>query len=481
MNPLHPKTMRQAMQHTSFHPQTPTVQRQLLGSQTLRWQHAVWALACVTALALSTPSVLAQASRKEPVTLNFVNAEIDAVARTLATLSGANVVVDPRVKGTMSLSSTVPVPPAQALRLFAAQLRTQGFALVESAGLYTVLPEAEAKLQSSTVTAGAVPVKSGQIVTQIFQLNHENANNLVPVLRPLISPNNTINVNPGTNALVITDYGDNLQRLGRIIAALDVANATGVEVIRLQHGIAAELAPMVQRLIDSGAAAGAGAPPAQGQTDTAFRTTVLPEVRTNSLIIRAANPARLSLVRSLVVQLDQPSATGARAASGNIHVVYLKNADATKLAATLRAAVTAQGNTSLPGNTNTSLPTTPPAPSSSTLGQSNATPAGFNRWPDPSRPGHQLVDHHRARASVPPVACRHRHAGPAPGAGVCREFDCRGQRRQSRPVWGAMDEWHGHRQQHRRSFGHQLWNRQHQPAEHRRRCGRRYAGCTYWT
>jgi general secretion pathway protein D len=76
----------------------------------------------------------------------------------------------------------------------------------------------------------------------------------------------------------------------------------------------------------------------------------------------------------LVVQLDQPSATGARAASGNIHVVYLKNADATKLAATLRAAVTAQGTTALPGNINSSLPVTSPSPSSSTLGQNNATP-----------------------------------------------------------------------------------------------------------
>jgi general secretion pathway protein D len=374
MKQFHPKTMRQAMHTTTAHPPMSSIPCPLFLPKAVNWRHSVLILACMTAMTLSAPSVLAQASRKEPVTLNFVNAEIDAVARTLATLSGANVVVDPRVKGTMSLSSTVPVPPAQALRLFAAQLRTQGFALVESAGLYTVLPEAEAKLQSSTVTAGAVPVKSGQIVTQIFQLNHENANNLVPVLRPLISPNNTINVNPGTNALVITDYGDNLQRLGRIIAALDVANATGVEVIRLQHGIAGELAPMVQRLIDSGAAAGAGAPAAQGQTDTAFRTTVLPEVRTNSLIIRAANPARLSLVRSLVVQLDQPSATGARAASGNIHVVYLKNADATKLAATLRAAVTAQSNTALPGNINSSLPVTSPAPTGSTLGQSNATP-----------------------------------------------------------------------------------------------------------
>ncbi|ALK87484.1 Type II secretion system protein D precursor [Limnohabitans sp. 63ED37-2] len=321
------------------------------------WPHSALAVACLAAMGCFSPGVHAQsadkaaanpaanpianppalkASRREPVTLNFVNAEIEAVARTLATLSGANVVVDPRVKGTMSLSSNVPVPPAQALRLFAAQLRTQGFALVESAGLYTVVPEAEAKLQSSAVSAGAVPGGTGQIVTQIFKLNHENVNNLVPVLRPLISPNNTINVNPGTNALVITDYSDNLQRLGRIIAALDVSNATGVEVLRLRHAIAGDLAPMVMRLIESGAAA---APAAQGQTDNAFKTTVIPEVRTNALIVRAANPARLALVRSLVDQLDQPSATGAGAASGNIHVVYLKNADATKLATTLRAAI----------------------------------------------------------------------------------------------------------------------------------------------
>ncbi|PUE43217.1 type II secretion system protein GspD [Limnohabitans sp. Bal53] len=301
---------------------------------------------------IANPPAL-KASRREPVTLNFVNAEIEAVARTLATLSGANVVVDPRVKGTMSLSSNVPVPPAQALRLFAAQLRTQGFALVESAGLYTVVPEAEAKLQTSTVSAGAVPTGTGQIVTQIFKLNHETANNLVPVLRPLISPNNTINVNPGTNALVITDYSDNLQRLGRIIAALDVSNATGVEVLRLRHAIAGDLAPMVQRLIESGAAA---APAAQGQSDNGFKTTVIPEVRTNSLIVRAANPARLALVRSLVDQLDQPSATGAGAASGNIHVVYLKNADATQLATTLRAAIAGEARSGAVASTSPSNP-----------------------------------------------------------------------------------------------------------------------------
>ena len=289
----------------------------------------------------------------EPVTLNFNNAEIDAVAKTLATLSGHNVVVDPRVKGTINLTSNVPVAPSQALRLFAAQLRTQGFALVESAGLYLVVPEADAKLQSGGVSAGTVPTSNGQIVTQIFKLNHENANNLVPILRPLISPNNTVNVNPGTNALVITDYADNLQRLGRIIAALDVANATGVEVIALKHALATDVVPMLQRLLDSGAASGAA--PAPGQSDTALKTTVMAEARSNSLIVRAANAARMALARSLIVQLDQPAASGPNAASGNIHVVYLKNADATKLAATLRAALSAQSG---PGSSNTPVTTT---------------------------------------------------------------------------------------------------------------------------
>ena len=287
-----------------------------------------------------------------PVTLNFANAEIDAVARTMAVITGRNVVVDPRVKGTMTLVTSTPVTPVQAMRQFSSQLRTQGFALVESSGLYLVVPEADAKLQSGAVSAGAVPAATGQIITQIFRLNHETANNLVPVLRPLISPNNTINVNPGNNSLIVTDYADNLQRIGTIIAALDVANATGVEIIRLQYAIATDLAPLVTRLIDSGTAGAAG----QGQADTSFKTTLLAEPRSNSLILRAANPARLALVRTLVEKLDQGAFNNSGAGSsngvgpgkdnamGNIYVVYLKNADATKLAATLRAALAANSS-----------------------------------------------------------------------------------------------------------------------------------------
>ena len=294
-----------------------------------------------TAVGTGTSSVRAG----EPVTLNFANAEIEAVARTMATITGRNVVVDPRVKGQLTLITERAVPPMAAFQQFLAALRLQGFTVVESAGLYKVVPEADAKLQGGSVSVsqgGATGGPAGgQIVTQIFKLNFENAANLVPVLRPLISPNNTINVNPGNNSLVITDYADNLQRLARIVAAMDVSNASDVEVIPLKNAVAADLAPLVARLIDGGSAAAPAA--AQGQSDTSFKTTLIAEPRSNALILRAANPARVAQVRALVDKLDQPPVPGSSAASGNIHVVYLKNADATKLATTLRAAMSATG------------------------------------------------------------------------------------------------------------------------------------------
>ncbi|HVE52957.1 MAG TPA: secretin N-terminal domain-containing protein, partial [Ramlibacter sp.] len=229
--------------------------------------------ACTAALLLAVaPGVLHAQRAVEPITLNFVNAEIEAVARTMAAITGRNIVVDPRVKGTITIATDRPVPPAAAFNQFVATLRLSGYTVVESGGLLKVVPEAEAKLQGGAVSVDGT-VSGSQIVTQIFRLNFENAANLVPILRPLISPNNTINVNPGNNSLVITDYADNLQRMGRIIAALDVSNATDVEVINLRHALAVDLAPVVQRLVDSSggpaAAAPAGAP---GQTDTAFRT-----------------------------------------------------------------------------------------------------------------------------------------------------------------------------------------------------------------
>jgi general secretion pathway protein D len=332
-----------------------------------------------------------EVKRGEAITLNFVDANIDAVARTLAILTGRNVVVDPRVKGTITLTTESPVSPAVAYNQFLALLRMQGTSVISTPGLDKIVPEADAKLQGGAVSAD-IPVSGGQIATTIFRLNFENANNLLPILRPLISPNNTINVNPGNNSLVITDYADNLKRLGRIIATLDVANATDVEVIPVRYASVTDMAPLLTKLLDSSAGTGAGA--AAGATaEASYKTTIIAEPRSNTLIVRAANSARLELAKSLIKSLDKPILTGPNGDAGNIYVVYLKNANATNLATVLRAAMNSTASGSSPATTSTTPAT--PSGTSSTPGatsQSSAATAPITPSAGPSTGGQIQAD-----------------------------------------------------------------------------------------
>jgi len=306
------------------------------------WPRKTGATAVAAALVVASvpmPPAFAQTAsaarfRGEPVTLNFVNADIEGVARAMSAILRQQFIVDPRVRGNITLYSEEPLTPREAYFNFLAALRGLGFTVVEVNGLYKVVPEADAKLQTGTVDVGAAGRRGDQILTQIFRLNHENANNLVPVLRPLISPNNTINANPGNNTLVITDYADNLQRIGKIIAAMDTPAAGDVEVIPLKYAVAADIAPMIQRLSDGGGAQVA-VPGAAGAAALSA-PQILVDGRSNSLIVRSPNPARMASIRSLVAKLDV--APQGAATTGNIWVVHLKNADATKLATVLRAA-----------------------------------------------------------------------------------------------------------------------------------------------
>ena len=158
---------------------------------------------------------------------------------------------------------------------------------------------------------------------QIFSLNYESATNILPVLWPLISLNNTINANPGNNTLVVTYYAENLQRLGKMIAALDV--------LPVRYAVANDTAVIANKLLDSGSA-GSG-------TSDSLRTIIMADSRTNSVIVRAPSAGRANLAKSLIAKLDQPTAN-----VGNVHVVYLKNADAVKLAKTLRAIVSSDAS-----------------------------------------------------------------------------------------------------------------------------------------
>ncbi len=192
----------------------------------------------------------------------------------------------------------------------------------------------------------------------MFRLNYENATTLVPVLRPLIAPNNTISANPGNNSLVITDYADNLRRLQRIIEALDSPQAADVEIVPLKHGLAVEMASIIGRMLDDSARGGQA-------VDAGQRVTISAEPRTNTLVLRTASPARRQLAKTLIERLDQPSAT-----PGNINVIYLRNAEAVKLAPTLRAIISSDPSF-LPQTTSAGLSTTGPG------GQQTGAQGGF--------------------------------------------------------------------------------------------------------
>lgn len=271
-----------------------------------------------------------QNSQEDRFALNFVNAEIDAVVRAIGSFTNQTFVVDPRVRGTISLVSPQPLSAKDAKNALLAALRLQGFTIVESGGVARVVPENDAKVQAESVDPRKAMNQSGNaIVTQVFQLNYESATALVPVLRPLIAPNNTIAAYPNNNTLVITDYADNLQRIGRIIASIDGPYSGDLEVVPLEHALAVDLAAILGRMLDEGNR-GTGAAVDAGQ-----RLSVMADPRTNSLLLRTPSKARLNLARALIAKLDQPTKQ-----PGNVWVVYLKNAEAAKLAKTLQAVLT---------------------------------------------------------------------------------------------------------------------------------------------
>jgi general secretion pathway protein D len=270
----------------------------------------------------------AQTTAADTVTLNFVNADIEGVVKAVSEITGKNFVLDPRVKGTINIVSARPMARALVYEVFLSALRLQGYAAVEDRGVVKIIPEADAKLHPGRIVgAGEHSRAAGdQIQTQVFTLKYESAAQLLPTLRPLIAPANTITLYPASNTLVITDYAGNLQRIGRIIESIDQPGGTDPVVIPLANASALDVAAMVNRLFaDAPQAAGTGG------ADTSQRLSVVADPRSNSLVARSDNPSRITRLRSLVAMLDTPTS-----AAGNLHVVYLKNAEAVKVAETLR-------------------------------------------------------------------------------------------------------------------------------------------------
>lgn len=302
-------------------------------------------LVCWLAIAQLVMPVSVAYAQAQPahdkVSLNFVDTDIPAALRALSLFTQRNYLVDPRVKGKLTLVSERPVDQATALSLLAGALRMQGYAIVEVDGVTRVVPESDAKLQGSQVVSspapraaapGALPMdefarsaRRSEVMTRVFSLKYENAANLLPVLRPLVPPNNPINAYPGNNTLVVTDYADNLERIAQVIARVDVPSAIDTDVVPVRYGVASDLASLATQLLDT-------------QTnDSTQRIAMVADPRTNSVLIRAGSPARTKLARDLIVKLDSEQSR-----PGNLHVVYLRNAQASRLAEVLGGLLSSQ-------------------------------------------------------------------------------------------------------------------------------------------
>ncbi|SDX56006.1 general secretion pathway protein D [Pseudomonas syringae] len=292
----------------------------------------------------------------QPVQLNFVEADIQAVVRALARSTGQQFLLDPKVTGKLTLVSEGQVPAFQAYEMLLAALRMQGFSVVDVAGVAQVVPEADAKLLGGPVYSADKATANGML-TRTFRLQYENAVNLIPVLRPIVSPNNPINAYPGNNTIVVTDYAENLTRVAQIIDGIDTPSAIDTDVVAVQNGIAVDIASMVAELLDTPAG------------DPTQKISVIGDPRSNSIIIRAGSPERTELARSLIYKLDN-----AQSNPSNLHVVYLRNAQAGKLAQALRGLLTGENDSSAASDTTRSTLSSMGATGTTNSGQGNGAP-----------------------------------------------------------------------------------------------------------
>src|SRR5256714_8123016 len=289
--------------------------------------------------------------RAGEVVLNFQGADLQAVVKAMSEMEERNMLIDPRVRGQVTIVSARPVPVAAAYQIFLSALKTQGFTAVEGPGdTVRIIPVAEAKAAAPVSEQEGPPRGGEQVITHVVIGQHVAVAQLQNVLRPLMSPTSQLSVYDPANALIITDYADNVRRLLRIIERIDQPASTDVTVIPVQHASAIDLAELVVRMSGTGVAGPGlpGVPPTQIAAG-GDRFSVVADGRTNSILLRSDNPGRIALLRSLIEKLDVPARS-----IGSTRVIYLKHAEATKLVEVLRgmlsaAAPATTGQTTAPG------------------------------------------------------------------------------------------------------------------------------------
>jgi len=254
----------------------------------------------------------------ETVTLNLKDADIGALISTVAEVSHKNFIVDPRVKGKVTVISSRPMNSDEVYQVFLSILKVHGFAAVPSGEVIKIIPDVNAKQEDIPTATAAEPGSGDEMVTRVIQVNNVSAAQLVPILRPLVPQQGHLAAYPATNVLIISDRASNVERLASIIHRIDKSSDSEIEVIPLQHASAAEVVRVLTTLTRS-TTVGKGPGVAGGQQ------VLVADERTNSILLGGDRSERLRL-RAIISHLDAPQEAG-----GNTDVVYLRYAEAKEI------------------------------------------------------------------------------------------------------------------------------------------------------
>jgi general secretion pathway protein D len=259
----------------------------------------------------------------ETVTLNLKDADIGALITTVAEITHRNFIVDPRVKGKVTVISTRPMDSDEVYQVFLSILKVHGFAAIPSGAVTKIVPDVNAKQDEIPTVNDKDTGRGDEMVTRVVEVKNVAAAQLVPILRPLVPQQGHLAAYPATNMLVISDRAANVERLVSIIRRIDQVSDSAVEIIPLQHASAAEVVRVVNSL-EHAAGPGAGAKaPGRGGGEAA--PVLVADERTNSVLLGGDRADRLRL-RVIIAHLDTPYDTG-----GNTQVVYLNYAAAKDL------------------------------------------------------------------------------------------------------------------------------------------------------
>jgi len=277
---------------------------------------AHWIVTWLMASVLFAAVPGAGAQEGEAITLNLKNADIQALVSTVSDVTGRNFIVDPRVKGKVTVISGRPMAGEELYQVFLSILNVHGFAVVPAENASKIVPLVNAKQDAIPTASAREPGKGDQYVTRVVQVDNVAVAQLVPILRPLLPQQGHLAAYPPSNVLIASGEAANVQRLVTIIERIDVSGDEEIEVIPLQHAAAGEMVRILQSL-QQGAAK---QPAPSGQP------TIVADERTNSVLISGAKTQRLRL-RGIVAHLDTPL----EEAGGNTEVIYLRYANAKEL------------------------------------------------------------------------------------------------------------------------------------------------------